>query len=470
MIKKSDLLTGLGAIYKTPDISRLERVRPFYKRHLTKSEAPQPGFLKQVNANKLAKLGNKPPKTIRTPEEAVVRLQHMGTNLGHYSRDDMLDAIRQVTCLFPGDLGLALTCSKMLMHKDLFADASVMLHRCTQMDEKCDYAWAHLALIAALAQDHGRALQCATMAMRLGNDLFRTMQKIYVYGQLVQGLPAHAGPIDGTPHFQIRRGELDVDMTELPAVSYHVAPTDLPDQPIVLFACDDGYFERFGKALLLSLLAVKDAFTLHVHLVAPSPGSLAWLEAFSETHGVNIIVSRDETPPPQLTTDKTFHKTYLASCRFLHIPGFMEKFRKAYIIVDADSLLNNPDGLRSFPGLTEKPVLFYSEQGPIWDSISAGLVSLPQTTISKRFAKHCQAFLLHSLFGPEAKPYWYVDQMALFGAYLEQQPDIKLCPAHLLADSRCGEEALFWTLSNDKEDPAFTKRLEEFLADGGPEG
>jgi tetratricopeptide (TPR) repeat protein len=454
ILDKSDLLLGIDHIFKEVDFGRVKNANAYYKRVLRRSAAPSPAFVKSVNTDKLKKLAGKVAKGLKPAERDYVTLSRLGTITAPLTRAEALSIVRGLVRTYPNDLGLTLTCAKMLIHRELYADAVMLLHRATQMDPKCDYAWAHIALISALAQDHGRAAFCARKALELGNNLVNSMQKAYVFTLLIQGLPAKVGPFETAPHFRIASGELTADPSLLPAVTYVTEPETLPKQPVILFACDSGYFRKFGRNLLLSLVDVADSFSLHVHLVCPEDGDIAWLKTYRDRHNKALIISQETPPRPELAR----LSTYLASCRFLHAPAFLRKYQRDYLILDADSILNSDAALRRFTAIAKAPVLYYAERGPVWDTVSAPFTFLPYGPASLKFIDHCQTYLAHMFFREKPSIFWYMDQMALLGAYLENTGTVHLCPARLVSDVRCGEDAIFWTLSNDKKDTRYGER------------
>ncbi len=460
ILEKSDLLLGIDHIFKEVDFNRLYDVNDYYKRILKRSATPKPAFVGSVDIKKMKSLGPKLPKTLTVEEKNYAALHRIGSINHPLTRAEVLSIIRNLTKQYPGDLGLQLTCSRILIHRELYTDAMTLLHRCTQLDPKCDYAWAHIALMAALAQDHGRAAYSARKALELGNNLLNTMQKAFVFSLFAQGIPAKVGPFETEPHFQITSGSIKVDEAKLPDVTYLYEPEKLNKNPVILIACDSGYFKKFAKNLMLSLVEVSASFSIHVHLVTPDEDDIAWLDKYRITYNNNIIVTSEKPNDTALTK----LPAYLASCRFLQSPVFLRRFKRDYLVLDADSVLNTGEGLKKFIRLSKYPVLYYAERGPIWDTISAPFVFLPHGKASLRFIDHCQKYLMHMFFRGKPSSFWYIDQLALLGAYLESAETIRLCPARLLSDVRCSEDSIFWTLSNNKNEPRYVARCAELEA------
>ena len=366
--------------------------------------------------------------------------------------------MREVNKFYPIDLNLSLLFARILINNELYADAQMYLHRAISIDEKSDFAWAHLALIAALANDHGKSAYCAKRALMLGNHLYNTLPKAYAFALLLQGVPCKVLGFDTNAHFLINNASHTYSIREHPIIPPFLFSRDgeASGRPIVFFCCDAGYFQKFAKNLILSLIEICDIVSIHVHLIDPQKEDLDWLSAFSLKYHLDIILSQEFHSEKGLAKSKP----YLASCRFLRIHEFMERHKRDYLILDVDSILNRPDLLRSFLEKVKKPLLGCAENCPIWDTISAPFVFLPYCSISRNFIKHCEQYLLHSFSSTGTGTPWYIDQLALFGAYLEYVEDILLSPFELISDTACGSEAIFWTLSNDKTKKEYNEKCD----------
>jgi tetratricopeptide (TPR) repeat protein len=457
MFDANNFLNGLPFLLKEIDYARVGRAHPYYKNILRRSAVPTPAFFSEVDREALKGKSADQPDLTRE-DHAYLRLMSLVTEKGYRDRATLLSDMHSLTTTFPRDKGLLLTLAKTLIKNELYPDAVIYLERSLQLDEKCDFAWAHLALIAALSQDHGRTLYCARKALELGNHLGHTLHKAFAFTLLALGAPAKVGPFETAAHFQIEKDELTKGTETLPAVTFHKEPAQVADRPVVFFACDDAYFIRFGKNLLLSLVEAADHISIHAHIINPNEETLQWLDHYSGSHNSQLIVSYEELKDDKLSNNKP----YLASSRFIHLQDFKARHGKSYLVVDADSILNNAAALVSFLSKAKAPVLYYSERGPIWDTISAPFTYLPNTDISDKFVDHVSRYLAHMFFAENKKPFWYVDQLALLGAYLRFNDGIYLCPAHLVSDVQCRKDAIFWTLSNDKNQKQYVARCKSF--------
>ena len=61
-----------------------------------------------------------------------------------------------------------------------------------------------------------------------------------------------------------------------------------------------------------------------------------------------------------------------------------------------------------------------------------------------------QNYLLRMFFAPGGIGSWYVDLLALDGVALNFIDHIDFVPGDIVSSIECHDEAIFWTLSNDK--------------------
>jgi hypothetical protein len=451
------LLQGISHIFKELDYYSIAKSNIYYHKILRSQPVSRPNFFEKVDHEDIKK---KSIDMLNLHERNFKRIEPFLTSGVQVMplRINILKSFREVAKYYPQDVNLNLLFARILINNDLYADAQTYLQRAIQIDERCDFAWAHLALIAALANDHGQSAYCARKALELGNHLHYSLPKAYVFSLLLLGISSKLGAFDTHSHFQIANGELDTKASNIPPV-FFCREGKTSQKPVIFFTCDADYFQKFAKNLLLSLSDIAATVSIHVHLVDPNQEAIDWCERYGELFAHDIILSMECHSGQDLGKNKP----YLASCRFIRLPEFMERYKRDYLILDADSVLHRADKLESFLEMVKKPVLCYGENCPVWDTISAPFVFLPYSSVSQKFINHCQKYLVHSFSNTASGAFWYVDQLAIFGAYLENVDDILLAPADLISDVSCGDDAIFWTLSNDKGKKEYTARCEKYI-------
>lgn len=443
MLDLSNLDSGIDKLFGNIDYSGLDDANMHYKKLLNLTPMPIPKFLSTVSQEELTR-----KRSIGEPftdaEQAYLNLREHEGKLAEFSRSEHLTFFREISSLFPRDSLLQLRLARLLIRVENYADATYFLWRCVQVDETCADAWARLALIAALAHDHGQAAFCARKAIENGNDLYRSMQKAFTFSLLALGAPALVSPYNNDLLFNDEPLSVDDLPHRPPEIEFIREPQKPLNTPVVMFACEDRYFERFGKNMIRSLATAKDDLCIHVHLMRPSDTTIDWLIDFSEQYGLKIIITKEDTPEGLFA-----QKPYLASSRFIVLADFLRRYQTPYLVVDADTILNSPEALKAFFEHNKQPTVFHTD-GPVWDTITAAFVYLPYGDVSLDIAGICQRYLLRMFFSDPRRSFWYMDQMALLAACLNNAQNVMLAPGKMVSCINCGDDAIFWFLSNDK--------------------
>lgn len=454
MFDVSRLRKGMDHLYQEISYENVGKVNDFYKRVLAKSPAPIPAFFEEIDRKAVlerAKAGD--TAALNTQERDFLLIKDMRQNGHRLGRAELLSRMRSISRRHAKDARLSLTCARIMMQYEHYGDATLFLQRAIELAPKSKYAWSHLALISAFAHDHGTTLTAARRSLELKEDMSSMMLKAYVFTLMLQGVPAKAGPFDSRPLFHKKPfAEIDFQQPR-PEVVFHREPEELQDASVVMFACDDTYFKRFARTQLLSLMQADGKIGIHVHIINPSEASLSWLDSFADRYFDQLIVSHENIPDKLLK-----NISYLASCRFINMPDFIRRFERPYLAVDADALLNSPDHLTSFFAQVKEPTVFYSEFSPVWDTISAPFTYVPNTEDGLAFIDTVQHFLIRSFFEKGGTSFWYIDQMALQGATLAHADKVQLATNRQVSCRLLSEDAIFWTLSTNKQVSKFQER------------
>ena len=460
MFQETSLIQGLGAVLKKIDYSQIANSNIYYQKALNSGEMVLPKFFRDVDRKKISKaIKRKSLARLKPGEKHALLLNEMLLSKDGIARDMLLANAARLTRAYIKDTELQLIIAKTLIRNHMYEDAMRALYRCVHQEPKKTEPWCLMSLIASLANDHGTAIHHARTALQLGAHFYHILPRVFVFAQLAMGVPSVAGPYD-------TRGLVDDFKTspdalqKIPKVYYIEAPQKLKKQPIIFFACDPAYFEKFGKNLLLSLREITSSFTVHIHFIGLDQENVKWLQTFKDEFDLSLVISYEDCSDTEVLSSNC----YLASCRFLHAAVFLKRFNRPYLMLDADSLLNRGDLLKDFTANRKRPVLHYSEHAAIWDTISAPFTFFPANKIAFDFLERCSNYLAHMFF-TEEKYFWYIDQLALFGAFLLDSEQIELCPAQHASDIHCGDEAMFWTLSNDKDVSKFNTRVKKLQQD-----
>lgn len=458
MFDKSVLKSGLDHIIKPIDYNGIVNAPLYYRRILAYSVGLTPNFCTSYDPEAVA-LAIKEGRelSLSIADQNFIRLQRVLSLRGGLNRRELLTKIDGYMRAFPNDSMMSLIIGKGLCRHELYADANRYLHQSVQADPENGLAWAMLGLMAALAHDHGLAFRSAEQAIRLGEFMSNTQTNSYVFPLLAMGLPAKIRTFStesllARPLPIGQQNEFEPDTIEI-----ILEPETIPEKPIVFFAADEIYFEKFGHSLMRSLIAAKNDATIHIHIMAPNGAGESVVKKYASDYKLDLIFSAETPHRPHLMENNS----YLASNRFINAPYFMRRHRRPYLILDTDSLLNDDKKMRAFLEGMEKPVLYNTDHGPVWDLISAPFVFLPFNEIGLAFMDKCSAFLREQFGKPRTPAFWYIDQLALLGAFMHYHDNVDLCPAKEVSDIDCGDEAIFWTLSNDKKHPKYLQKAAE---------
>ena len=117
---------------------------------------------------------------------------------------------------------------------------------------------------------------------------------------------------------------------------------DWPDRsdprPVVLAACDESYFERFGQHLALSSAAQSPGTRIHLHLYEPSAKCRGAVDALKARCKGRLTVSIEGLDRNPFDTPRSF---YYAAGRFAVASRMRKQIAAPILMVDADGLVAN---------------------------------------------------------------------------------------------------------------------------------
>lgn len=447
----------LGNLYQQIDYQRIHLSDPYYLKALESIKPEKPSFYEKINRDAVINRfnnGDKNPKNIH--EASFICMDKLIRSSKTMARNDMLSAARQLTTAYPKDDQVYFILASLFIQAGHYSDAMTYLQLCTYYNENHIDAWAIQGLLASLAKDYGKAVQASRHALLEGKHLHKTLHKAFVFSLFLIGSPAEFGNMSSTPLFKLDSGSNDNLVKDVP-VEFYKLSKDLEtfaDKPVILCSSDSGYFSKYTKNLVLSLKGTEDIQTIHIHLINPTEEDLIWID---QNCCADTIVSTEKSPEAYTNTPDT--PAYMASIRFIRTAYFIHKFKADYLIVDVDSILNSKRHLKHFYENADKVALYYVNNSPIWDKISAPFVYIPHTEAGIAFINRCASYLDVTFHNTsKSRGFWYIDQLALMGSYLQAQNDVNLIEANLLSDINCGQNSIFWTLSNHRPKPEYREK------------
>ena len=117
---------------------------------------------------------------------------------------------------------------------------------------------------------------------------------------------------------------------------------DWPDaedpSPVVVAACDEGYFDRFGQHLALSGAAQSPETRTHLHVYDPTDDCRKAIDALKVRCGGHLTVSIEGLDRNPFKKPKSF---YYASGRFAVASRMRKNIAAPILMIDADGLVAN---------------------------------------------------------------------------------------------------------------------------------
>ena len=235
---------------------------------------------------------------------------------------------------------------------------------------------------------------------------------------------------------------------------------------VIFFACDVGFMERFGFALISSCYEHARECGIHVHLYEPTPEIIHRLEAIKAAVG-DLQLSYTYEDDIDLG-DLPERGMYYTAFRFVALRKLLAESKSLFICLDADSLIVNPlpqvvaDARQRDVGL-----YFRLRRRHLNKKIAAFCVIVNHTpgalkfldffaAISMKFHRHYIRF----------RSRFYFDQSALYFSYLACMFGRRTSfytVGKTVVDYDFGDAAGIWTAKGErKHDPAFvdeTRRM-----------
>lgn len=239
-------------------------------------------------------------------------------------------------------------------------------------------------------------------------------------------------------------------------------------------ACDEKYFDEFGKSLINSINA-NSKNQIHIHLFNPRQDQLDFCqervsftyETVNESDFVPAIEVWDH-PPPENSPERLkydtiinaarknkddsiaqrIRKTYFACVRFIRLYEMLEKNNLKCLAIDVDAIVR-----KSIPDFyLDEALKMFRIEGPKARFL-AGAIYFPGNDISLKFLKKYSQILIDSI--QRDYLYWSLDQTVLD----EIMEDIKFSPiSKSLIDWDMRNDSIIWTAKGSRKESDIFKR------------
>jgi hypothetical protein len=181
----------------------------------------------------------------------------------------------------------------------------------------------------------------------------------------------------------------------------------------VYACCDITYFRKYGFNFLNSFARnAAGESLLHLHVLDPDARFAEMLGMTVEKLGLANIVASVSVSPPEHRTGVT-RNVYYSCCRFLHLPGLLERYAKPVICVDIDAVFEaSVSGIADFASRFDLALTPRSSAHSPWLDIPAGVVVANPNPSSMGYFKLVRRYLLD--FAGRGTMPWHLDQVALY--------------------------------------------------------
>ncbi|NUB15450.1 hypothetical protein GAY28_24400 [Azospirillum brasilense] len=179
--------------------------------------------------------------------------------------------------------------------------------------------------------------------------------------------------------------------------------------PLLAVSCDDGYYRRFATGLLDSVEAVGSGVAVHVHVVNPSPETMADLTRRQE----RLLLSCSRERVDFTGWDDHRRTAYYACIRFLRWHQLMTLWGRPLLHLDADcTLAEGTDALALLPEGADVGLLRDARwRGPTRE-ITVCFAAFQPTPLGRAFLALTAAYI--AAFLREGRGFWMLDQAAPF--------------------------------------------------------
>lgn len=375
-------------------------------------------------------------------------------------------SLRKALESLPDDARLTYSLGLTLLRQHEIAAAVDCFRQAVASNPGLGQAWAAIALIACLEQDHAATEVAAREALRLGCALPGRLVEL----ALMQATRLQGKTVEGAFDFStltLTDDEIDTRLKQLLATMPPVDQTTLVHpphgRPVYFVYADHLYFIEHVIPLVLSIVETGARCAIHLHIANPGRGAVDLIERLrARLKDTPLIVSTESVFVEQYAAPSVYH-----SCmRFVRLWQAFRANNMPMVMVDADVLARrDPSVLEEDIDPAIDVVLARSETDPYWSWFYGGYVSLRPRPGAGRFIGMVAAFILQNFAQRTAR--WFLDQTALAACHDAESARVTfncLPWAPLFGGLEFTDRQVFWTAHNeDKYGDNPHTRLKESL-------
>lgn len=241
-----------------------------------------------------------------------------------------------------------------------------------------------------------------------------------------------------------------------------VWPNGARTPDVILVACDDVYFRKFGRGFLNSVIASSHEHAIHIHLLEPSRETLQEVERIRQTQQrLHLSYTSDPCLP---TRGLQLRNLYYNASRFVLAPLLLKRGVQRLLILDIDSLMNSSPWARldSLGSKIDLAMIRRTNKRQPQAKILASAVYYRSGRHGLKFSESFARSILKALRN-RPKLRYHVDQIlpyyVMWFAGIDRKAWYSDIPAGIM-DYDFNNDASFWTAKGErKHDDAFLARF-----------
>ena len=195
------------------------------------------------------------------------------------------------------------------------------------------------------------------------------------------------------------------------------ARTKIADSSVIVFSCDQKYWNAFSERAIQSLWRFNPNQIVHVHIVFPDSTCISSLHEMCSKNGGRFNFSYEEPSNDHLICALPGEraKVYFASSRLFIARRKADAYRRSLLLFDIDAVFLRPFGAL-FKQLheTEVTVLHFPNSTPLFE-FGAGLVYINYSDVGLRFLDDLASHV--EICVRRGDGHWFLDQVALYLAF-----------------------------------------------------
>lgn len=327
-------------------------------------------------------------------------------------------------------------------------------------DARLGLGHAVLALLHTLDQAWAEALPSGFAARELGAEVFPDSTDLCIVSAQL-GLGYSARELDPVFDWQPLEAAQSADPSDLlPPVQGLPFPA-FPHAAVVYFiACDTVYLVQHAVALVCSIRSHCSDAAIHLHLFEPVEAAWATVEKLRATVDPLPLSITWEAVAFENYPSKAL---YCACARFVRLHAAVQSTANTVVMLDADSLVRRD--LTAALVDAGDIALVRADDEPPWHRYLAGFSAFRRSDDSACFLRELSAFLAANLANGKARR--YLDQVGLYACALRREAagsHIDHLPIGKFCDTLFTDDALVWSVTQDKDDSRFGDYKREILS------